>query len=267
MKKQELERMANSIEATLENLGASMRVTGGTILPYHVKFNVYPHPGTKISQIKRLVEGGAFLNQARVFRRGAFVVIIVRRQTAATLDSLLDDIEPVRQFTAALGIEERKDDSAPLLINLESKAGAHILVIGQERDELLAIMTESLRRWNKPETLRVSWIDGEGSLTVDAVARRKESRPVIVLLTNGDSLTPTLRHSMARKVQNSVHVVMSTDRYADDELRGLFPCRIRGLGGGRYEAVAPDWAGTFYTPEIEASLPCPVNRLAQVFAR
>ena len=262
--------MADSIEATLRNHSAGVRVNGGAILPTHIKFHALPYLGTKISRIKALAADGLLGTSAQVLRRGAHVVIMVRRQEATTLDGLLDDIEPVR-FTAALGIRELDDGSCPLLVNLESKsqAGAHILVIGQERDELLTIMTKSLRRWNGPETLQVSWIDGEGSLAVNTVARHKETRPVLVLLTNGDGITPALRDLMARKVRNGVHVIMSTD-YADDGLRELFPCRIRGLGGGHYEAVAEDWAGTFYTPEIEAQpsiqVDWPINRLAQVFA-
>jgi len=142
--RKKLEFQADRIEAVLKTHKVPARVTGGTVTPRWVRFQVLPAIGAKISKIRRLDEELAAALDAsncRVSRRGAAVDIEVPR----------DDPQPVRLLplfrqlgndgaspssgarggipavTAVLGLAE---DGAPLLIRLPSPDVAHILVAG-----------------------------------------------------------------------------------------------------------------------------------------
>ena len=137
--RQKLEFQAERIEAVLALHKVDARVTGGTVTPRWVRFQVLPAVGAKISRIRGLCEELAVALDAsncRVSRRGAAVAVEVPR----------DDPQPVRllplynqltgqpadspsipPITAVLGLAE---DGAPLLIRLPSPDVAHILVAG-----------------------------------------------------------------------------------------------------------------------------------------
>jgi S-DNA-T family DNA segregation ATPase FtsK/SpoIIIE len=143
--RQKLEFQADRIEAVLAVHKVAARVTGGTVTPRWVRFQVLPALGAKISRIKSLSEELAAAldtSSCRVSRRGAAVTVEVPR----------DDPRPVRLLplyrqltsspgngrpgdrssttppaTAILGLAE---DGAPLLIRLPSPDVAHILVAG-----------------------------------------------------------------------------------------------------------------------------------------
>lgn len=134
--RKKLEFQADRIEAVLSLHKVPARVTGGTVTPRWVRFQVLPAVGAKISKIKGLSEELAAALDAptcRVSRRGAAVAIEVPR----------DDPQPVRllplyrqlgedgfripPITAILGLAE---DGSPLLIRLPSPDVAHILVAG-----------------------------------------------------------------------------------------------------------------------------------------
>ncbi len=132
--RKKLEFQAERIEAVLTMHKVPARVTGGTVTPRWVRFQVLPALGAKISRIKGLSEElAAALNapSCRVSRRGAAVAIEVPRDHPQPVRLLplyrqldLDDIPPV---TATLGLA---DDGAPLLIRLPSPDVAHVLVAG-----------------------------------------------------------------------------------------------------------------------------------------
>jgi S-DNA-T family DNA segregation ATPase FtsK/SpoIIIE len=165
-----LEFQANRIEAVLALHKVKARVTGGTVSPRWVRFQVLPAVGARISRIKNLSEELAAALDAtncRVSRRGAAVAVEVPR----------DDPQPVRLLplyeqlsqetpgsmaqnptippvTAILGLA---DDGAPLLIRLPSPDVAHILVAGTTgsgKTVLLQSIILSLAMTNPP--LRVS---------------------------------------------------------------------------------------------------------------
>jgi S-DNA-T family DNA segregation ATPase FtsK/SpoIIIE len=141
--RKKLEFIADRIEAVLSLHKVPARVTGGTVTPRWVRFQVLPAVGAKISKIRNLSdELAAALDVAecRVSRRGAAVAVEIPR----------DDPQPVRliplynqltsqptgqpanhssipPMTAILGLAE---DGAPLLIRLPSPDVAHILVAG-----------------------------------------------------------------------------------------------------------------------------------------
>ena len=131
-----LEFQADRIEAVLSTHKIPARVTGGTVTPRWVRFQVLPAIGAKISKIKSLSEELAAALDApncRVSRRGAAVAIEVPRdnpqavQLLPLLQQLQDDDRGVPAVTAILGLAE---DGAPLLIRLPSPDVAHVLVAG-----------------------------------------------------------------------------------------------------------------------------------------
>ncbi len=134
--RERLEFQSDRIEAVLSLHKIPARVTGGTVTPRWIRFQVLPMLGTKISKIKGLSEELAAALDApncRVSRRGAAVDVEVPRNDPMPVQLLplyrqLDEedgnIPPV---TAMLGLGE---DGAPLLIRLSSPDVAHILVAG-----------------------------------------------------------------------------------------------------------------------------------------
>ena len=87
--RKKLEFQADRIEAVLSLHKVPARVTGGTVTPRWVRFQVLPAVGAKISKIKDPSEELAATMDApycRVSRRGAAVAIEVPR----------DDPQPVR---------------------------------------------------------------------------------------------------------------------------------------------------------------------------
>jgi len=157
--RKKLEFQADRIEAVLSLHKVPARVTGGTVTPRWVRFQVLPTVGAKISKIRGLSEELAAALDAsscRVSRRGAAVAVEVPR----------DDPQPVRLLplfrqltggngniplvTAILGLAE---DGAPLLIRLPSPDVAHILVAGTTgsgKTVLLQAMILSLAMTNPP---------------------------------------------------------------------------------------------------------------------
>jgi len=133
--RKKLEFQADRIESVLSLHKIPARVTGGTVTPRWVRFQVLPAVGAKISKIKNLSEELAAALDAsncRVSRRGAAVAIEVPRDDPQAVRLLplyrqLDDDGSVPPVTAILGLAE---DGSPLLIRLPSPDVAHILVAG-----------------------------------------------------------------------------------------------------------------------------------------
>jgi S-DNA-T family DNA segregation ATPase FtsK/SpoIIIE len=141
-----LESQANRIEAVLALNKVEARVTGGTVTPRWVRFQVLPAVGAKISRIKNLSEEmAAALDAAncRVSRHGAAVSVEVPRddpqpvrllplyeqlvESPASEGMAVPPCPAIPPVTAILGLA---DDGAPLLIRLPSPDVAHILVAG-----------------------------------------------------------------------------------------------------------------------------------------
>jgi S-DNA-T family DNA segregation ATPase FtsK/SpoIIIE len=136
MLREKLEFQADRIEAVMSLHKIPARVTGGTVTPRWIRFQVLPVIGARISKIKGLNEELAAALDApncRVSRRGAAVDVEVPRDDPMPVQLLplyrqLDEEEgSVPPVTAVLGLAE---DGAPLLIRLPSPDVAHILVAG-----------------------------------------------------------------------------------------------------------------------------------------
>jgi S-DNA-T family DNA segregation ATPase FtsK/SpoIIIE len=175
--RKKLEFQADRIEAVLTLHKIPARVTGGTVTPRWVRFQVLPAIGAKISKIKGLSEELAAALDAsscRVSRRGAAVAVEVPRddpqpvrllplyrQLTNPLTGLGTD-QPTNQLTNQLSIPPTTailglaEDGAPLLIRLPSPDVAHILVAGTTgsgKTVLLQAMILSLAMASGPPSI------------------------------------------------------------------------------------------------------------------
>jgi len=169
--RKKLEFQADRIEAVLTMHKVPARVTGGTVTPRWVRFQVLPAVGAKISKIKGLSEELAAALDApscRVSRRGAAVAVEVPRDDPSSVRllplfrQLEDDDEGIPPLTAVLGLDE---DGVPLLIRLPSPDVAHILVAGTTgsgKTVLLQTMILSLAMVNLPRQLVLVLVDPKG---------------------------------------------------------------------------------------------------------
>lgn len=195
--KQQLESQADRIEHTLAMHNVPAKVTGGTVTPRWIRFQVLPAVGAKISKIRGLNEeiaAGLNVPNCRVSRRGAAISIEVPRDdpqpvrfvplyrqlteqdnflTAAKVTITDQYNRPIPSppptptsippVTAILGLAE---DGTPLLIRLPSPEVAHILVAGTTgsgKTVLLQTMVLSLAMINRPNALTFVLIDPKGT--------------------------------------------------------------------------------------------------------
>jgi S-DNA-T family DNA segregation ATPase FtsK/SpoIIIE len=169
--RKKLEFQSDRIEAVLTLHKVPARVTGGTVTPRWVRFQVLPAVGAKISKIKGLSEELAAaldVPSCRVSRRGAAVAVEVPRddprpvRLLSLFRQLDDDDRGIPPVTAVLGLAE---DGTPLLIRLPSPDVAHILVAGTTgsgKTVLLQTMILSLAMANRPQHLSLVLIDPKG---------------------------------------------------------------------------------------------------------
>jgi S-DNA-T family DNA segregation ATPase FtsK/SpoIIIE len=234
--RQMLEFQADRIEAVLQLHKVEARVTGGTVTPRWVRFQVLPAVGAKISRIKGLSEElAAALDAAncRVSRRGAAVSVEVPR----------NDPQPVRLWplygqltdqpngrpaippiTAVLGLAE---DGAPLLIRLPSPDVAHILVAGTTgsgKTVLLQTMILSLAMANPARSLALVLIDPKSHAFKPFGALPHLARPVIWRVEEAlEALHSLVRLMERRGLGSGPHVVVVIDELADLLMMGGKP--------------------------------------------
>ena len=131
-----LEFQSDRIEAVLSLHKIPARVTGGTVTPRWIRFQVLPQIGAKISKIKNLHEELAAaldVPSCRVARRGAAVDVEIPREDPMPVKllplyrRLTDGEDYPPPIAAILGLSE---DGTPLMIRLPSPDVAHVLVAG-----------------------------------------------------------------------------------------------------------------------------------------
>jgi S-DNA-T family DNA segregation ATPase FtsK/SpoIIIE len=234
--RQMLEFQADRIEAVLQLHKVEARVTGGTVTPRWVRFQVLPAVGAKISRIKGLSEElAAALDAAncRVSRRGAAVSVEVPRNDPQPvrlwpLYSQLTDhpngqpaIPPI---TAVLGLAE---DGAPLLIRLPSPDVAHILVAGTTgsgKTVLLQTMILSLAMANPARSLALVLIDPKSHAFEPFGALPHLARTVIWRVEEAvEALHSLVRLMERRGLGIGPHVVVVIDELADLWMMGGKP--------------------------------------------
>jgi len=250
-----LKFQADQIEAVLAAHGAPGRVTGGTVTPRWVRFQVLPAVGAKISKIKNLSEELAAALDAptcRVSRRGAAVAVEVPR----------DDPQPVRllplyeqlvgqpktnksvisSVTAILGLAE---DGAPLLVRLPSADVGHILITGDEgvgKTMLLRSIALSLAMTNEPDSLAI-FLPGDTLLEVkQALAQmgfgtREGDATAVIIADDVNNIPPEVLARVLASHPN-FHYVFAWDGEPPKEVTNLFKVRLEGQGeAGDFVAV------------------------------
>ena len=200
-----LEYQADRIEAVLAQHKVPGRVTGGTVTPRWIRFQVVPAMGARISTIKNLSEELAVALEApnvRVARRGAAVAVEVPRDDPrpVLLLPLLRGLRDVPPVTAVLGLD---DGGVPLLIRLPSPDVAHVLVAGTTgsgKTALLRTMVLSLAlRHPRPGELALVLIDPKGRAFGDLAGLPHLTRPVVVEVEEAVEALGSLVRLMERR--------------------------------------------------------------------
>jgi S-DNA-T family DNA segregation ATPase FtsK/SpoIIIE len=255
-----LEFQADRIEMVLQMHKIPARVTGGTVTPRWVRFQVLPAVGAKISKIKGLSEELAAALDAsncRVARRGAAVDVEIPRDDPQPvrllpLSSQLER-EEIPPLTAILGLAE---DGVPLLIRLPSPDVAHVLVAGTTgsgKTVLMQSMILSLVMMNGPGELKLVLIDPKGSGFGLFEGAEQLSRSVIREAGEAEEALGSVVRLMERRGEVGVRgvglgsgfVVVVIDELADLLMvggeglqRGLTRLLQRGRGEGIHVVAA-----------------------------
>jgi S-DNA-T family DNA segregation ATPase FtsK/SpoIIIE len=162
-----LEYQAEQIEAVLASHKAPVRVTGGSVLPQLVQFDLVPGQGVSVRKVQQHSEEVALalgVPSARVARQGGTLFLQVPRPSPKPV-RLLDlhcRLTHVPPDTAILGMDET---GAPLLLRLPSPEVSHVLVAGTTgsgKTVLLRSMVLSLVMNNRPRQLQMVLLDPKG---------------------------------------------------------------------------------------------------------
>ncbi len=242
-----LEFQSDRIEAVLSTHKVPARVTGGTVTPRWVRFQLLPAVGAKISRIKNLSEELAAALDApdcRISRQGASVALDVPRDDPqpVLLFPLLNQLQKeaeIPRMTATLGICE---DGAPLLIRLPSPDVAHALIAGTTgsgKTALLQTMILSLALTNpslsttlslhgRATGLALVLIDPKGHAFAPFARLPHLARPVVRTPEETNEALESLVHLMerldARAAESggygAARVVVAIDELADVLMTG-----------------------------------------------
>jgi S-DNA-T family DNA segregation ATPase FtsK/SpoIIIE len=237
--RKKLELQADRIEEVLSLFKVPARVTGGTVTPRWVRFQVLPALGAKMSRIKSLHEEmAAALNAptCRISRRGAAVAIEIPRDDPQPVrllplfhqlyDDPNNDLKNKSYIIATIGLAE---DGSPLLIRLPSPDVAHILVAGTTgsgKTVLLQAIILSLAMSERPDALSLVLIDPKGSAFSAFKDLPHLARLVVTQIEETVETLQSLVHLMERRskvVEPKPHIVLVIDELADLLLVGGKP--------------------------------------------
>lgn len=227
--RKKLEYMSDRLEHVLALHRVPARVTGGTVTPRWVRFEVLPALGVKISKVKGLRDEMAAALDAtscRVSSRGASVAVEVPRDDPQPVrllplyNQLVDQSadRPIPPIAAVLGLAE---DGAPLLIRLPSPDVAHVLVsgtTGSGKTVLLQTMITSMAMSNSPDDLSILLVDPKRHAFSCFSGLPHLARPVISEIEDVDELLHSVVRLMERRSTfdaGSPAVVVFIDELAD----------------------------------------------------
>jgi len=228
-----LEFMADRIETVLALHETPARVTGGTVTPRWVRFQVLPAVGAKISKIKGLGEELAAaldVPNCRVSRRGAAVAVEIPRDDPqpVRLLPLYRQLDTIPRVTATLGLAE---DGAPLLIRLPSPDVGHVLVTGDSgagKTTLLQTMILSLAMANPVSDLNFVLVDLKGRSFRPLARLPHLARPIIEDAGEAAEAVRSLTRLMEQRNSNG-HNTHATTVLVIDELSYLHPSAMSML--------------------------------------
>lgn len=162
-----LDMQADRIEVVLASHKVAGRVSGGTVTPRFIRFQVMTGADTKVAKVTGLAEEIALslgVASARVYRQnGAIQVEVPREQPAAVrMAPLVERLAKVPAVTALLGVDEH---GTPLLLRLSSPDVVHVLVAGTTgsgKTALVRTVLLSLALFNRQSTVQLVLIDPKG---------------------------------------------------------------------------------------------------------
>jgi S-DNA-T family DNA segregation ATPase FtsK/SpoIIIE len=223
-----LEYQADQIEAVLASYKAPVQVTGGSVLPRLVQFNLVPGQGVSVRKVQQHSEEIALalgVPSARVARQGGNLFLQVPRSSPQPV-RLLDlqrRLERVPPDTTILGMDET---GAPLLLRLPSPEVSHVLVAGTTgsgKTVLVRSMVLSLAMNNRPRQLQMVLVDPKGHGFGPLNGLPHLLRPIVINPTEALVLLADLVREMERRDEAGHHrprIVVVIDELADLALVG-----------------------------------------------
>jgi DNA segregation ATPase FtsK/SpoIIIE, S-DNA-T family len=162
-----LDWQADRIEAVLAQHKVTARVDGGVVTPRHIRFQIRPQLGTRVSKIAVLAEELAMAlgkRAARVYREGEAINVEVPRTKSepVRLLPLCQRISTVPPMTAILGLDP---DGIPLLLRMTAPDVAHVLIAGTTgsgKTALARTLLTSLAMHNRQGEVQLILIDPKG---------------------------------------------------------------------------------------------------------
>ena len=159
-----LEFEADRIEMALASHKVRSRVSGGTVTPRFVRYDLLVDGGTRLRRLHDLTEELALALGApacRVLRRGGRVQVEVPRSDPKRIPfaRLCSRLSHVPAVTALLGLDE---DAIPVMLRFPSPDVAHVLIAGNTgsgKTMLARTIALSLAMLNAPRHLQMVFID------------------------------------------------------------------------------------------------------------
>jgi S-DNA-T family DNA segregation ATPase FtsK/SpoIIIE len=225
-----LEYQADQIEMVLTSHRVPGRVTGGTVTPRWVSFQVLPEVSTKVSRIIGLSEELALRLGAqgvRVSRQGPAVQVDVPREDGQVVHllNLCRRLKEVPKQTAILGLD---DSGIPLLLRLPSPEVAHVLVAGTTgsgKTALVRSIALSLAMHNRLGEVQMIFIDPKGngfdpfiSFDIDRAVLPHLLRPPVQDVHQAIFLLGEMVEEMVRRDREKIsepRVIIFIDELAD----------------------------------------------------
>ena len=222
-KRQLLEYQADQIEMVLQTHRAFGRVTGGTVTPGWIRYQVMPALGTKVAAIAKLSEEIALrlgAGSVRVSRQGPNVHLEVPREDAQVvhLMPLLQQLPAIPKQSALLGLNET---GVPLLLRLPSPEVAHVLIAGTTgsgKTALARTMALSMALNNRLGEVQMILIDPKGEGFGPLAGLPHLLRPMVREIHNAIFLLGELVEEMIRRDRDGIsepRVVVFIDELAD----------------------------------------------------
>jgi S-DNA-T family DNA segregation ATPase FtsK/SpoIIIE len=222
-----LHHQADRIELVLASHKVPARVTGGTVTPRLVRYQISTPLGIKIRRIKGLAEEIALSLGAptcRVYRQAGQVQVEVPRREGQVVHlmeicrKLAASQSQAPPITAVLGLD---DGGRPLLLQLTSPNVAHVLLAGTTgsgKTVLARTIISSLALLNPQKRLQMLLIDPKGRGFAPLNRLPHLVRPV---LTRADEALPALRQIVDemerrdREARSDPRLVVVLDELAD----------------------------------------------------
>jgi S-DNA-T family DNA segregation ATPase FtsK/SpoIIIE len=222
-----LHHQADRIELVLASHKVPARVTGGTVTPRLVRYQISTPLGIKIRKLKGLAEEIALslgASTCRVYRQAGQVQVEVPRSEGQIVHlmelcrKLVASQGRIPPVSAVLGLD---DEGRPLLLRLTSPNVAHVLVAGTTgsgKTALARTVIASLALLNPQKHLQMLLIDPKGRGFMPLSRLPHLVQPIV---TRADGALPTLAQMVDemerrdREARSEPRLVVVVDELAD----------------------------------------------------